>query len=802
MTESTADRNQSARKTWRGRIVPTAGVMVALSLLLAATTIRIADPAWLQTARVVTFDLYQRLSPRPISESPVVIVDIDEKSLAALGQWPWPRSLIADLIDKLGANGVKVIGFDAFFPEYDRMSPAIVAETLESLDAESRKALLALPSNESVMAEAMGRTKTVVGQVALHTPPPENQQGTKIRTPFRAEMGGDPRPFLARYRSLVANVPELEAAAAGHGFFSIGAELDGKVRRVPLLAIAGEEIRPALTVEMLRAVFGNNTLISRRDAAGMTAVQIQIRPEFGGGGFILPTDAQGRIWVHFAKPDVYNTAGNTGRLYVSASDVLTGQAPKLRLDGKFAIVGASAAGLVDIRETPVANRMPGVEVHANLLESIFAAEAAYSQSIQQRVAALSKNGLDGTAAMRQAMAEIDKASFFLRYPNYANSAEMFLAIVAGIILMILVPRLGPLWTLVGLFVAGGTLAGLSWYLYKTHLLLFDVTYPGATVVALYAVLTYSNYARETAEKRRVRSAFGQYLSPALVEQLAEHPERLTLGGETKPMTILFCDVRGFTSISETYKTDPQGLTELINRLLTPLSDAILSRHGTIDKYMGDCIMAFWNAPMAVPDHERQACAAALAMLSELDALNAARKAEADTAGTEFQPLAVGIGLNTGDCVVGNMGSAQRFDYSVLGDAVNLSARLEGQSRDYGVSIVVGEDTAAKTADDFALLELDRIAVKGKTEAVTIYGLLGDKDYRDTDDFQALVRANGAMLDAYRAQDWDRAETLANECRILNESTTGLYALYKARIAAYRQDPPAAGWNGVYVATTK
>ena len=215
MTESTGDGNRSLRKfRWR-RLVPTAGVMVAFSLLLAATTIRIADPAWLQNARVLTFDLYQRLAPRPITESPVVIVDIDEKSLAALGQWPWPRSLIGDLIDRLGANGVKVVGFDSFFPEYDRMSPAVVAETFESLDSEARKSLQALPSNESIMAEAMRKTKTVLGQVALHTPLPPNRQTTRIRTPFRAEMGGDPRPFLARYRSLVANVPELGRGRRG-----------------------------------------------------------------------------------------------------------------------------------------------------------------------------------------------------------------------------------------------------------------------------------------------------------------------------------------------------------------------------------------------------------------------------------------------------------------------------------------------------------------------------------------------------------------------------------------------------------
>ena len=786
---------------WR-RLAPTAGTLVALFLLLAAFSLRILDPGWVESVRVRTFDLYQRLAPRESATHPVVIVDIDEKSLAAYGQWPWPRSLIARLIEALGQAGAPVVGFDVVFPEYDRLSPGAVADSFETLDEASRHALRTLPSNEAVMAAAMRQVPTVLGQAGLQTGLPPGHAATAIRSPFRAEAGGDPRPFLQRYASLLPNVPELEAAAAGHGIFSIGAEIDGKVRRVPLLARIGRDIRPALTLEMLRVAAGTNTLITRRDAAGMQAVQIQIRPELGGGSFIVPTDANGRIWVHYAKPDVFDTPDNSGRLYISAADILDGRIPPERLRGKFALVGTSAAGLKDLRDTPVASRMPGVEVHANILESIFAAEAAYTAAVQAAAKPLIAAGQPAASALRQAQASVDKRDFFLRYPNYVNSAELFLTLLAGLMLTVLIPRLGPMWTLAGLAGALSALVALSWYLYTEHLLLVDATFPAATTIALYAVLAFANYTREAAEKRQVRSAFGQYLSPALVEQLAEHPEQLKLGGETKEMTFLFCDVRNFTAISEAHKSDPQRLTALINRLLTPLSNAILAHDGTIDKYMGDCVMAFWNAPMALPRHESHACAAALDMLKALESLNVERLAEADAADAIYTPLRVGIGLNTGECVVGNMGTAARFDYSVLGDAVNLAARLEGYAAEYGVAAVMGESTAARVQGSFALLELDRVAVKGKSEAVTIYGLLGDNSLRISSAFTRLVAANTAMLAAYRARDWDAADRLAADCTAFDGAPAGLYALYRARIAAFRTTPPPENWDGVYEWLTK
>ena len=368
---------------------------------------------------------------------------------------------------------------------------------------------------------------------------------------------------------------------------------------------------------------------------------------------------------------------------------------------------------------------------------------------------------------------------------------------------ILIPRLGPILTLSGIVVAGAALVGASWYLYREHLLLIDITYPGIVTMSLYSVLTFANYTREAAEKKQVRGAFAQYLSPALVEQLAENPDQLALGGETKEMTFLFCDVRGFTTISETFKSNPHGLTTLINRLLTPLTDVILSRRGTIDKYMGDCIMAFWNAPLDDDAHPVHACESALAMFAELTVLNAERRAEAAAEGVEFLPLNVGIGINTGECVVGNMGSEQRFDYSVLGDPVNLAARLEGQSKNYGVDIVLGPDTAHAAADRFATLELDRIAVKGKTEAVDIYCLLGDADIATSAEFIAWKARHEAMIEAFRHQRWDTADSLIAECRALAKGKmAGFYDLYQERVEVYREVPPPIDWDGVFIATSK
>jgi adenylate cyclase len=343
--------------------------------------------------------------------------------------------------------------------------------------------------------------------------------------------------------------------------------------------------------------------------------------------------------------------------------------------------------------------------------------------------------------------------------------------------------------------------GLSWHAFTAWHWLLDPVFPCLTLAGVYVSFAGLGYIRSERDRRKITDTFGRYLSPKVVESLAKNPGGVELGGETREMTFHFCDIRGFTTISE--KFDPHGLTAFINRFLTPMTEIILAHDGTIDKYMGDCIMAFWNAPMTVPEHARKACAAALAMHAKLAELNAKWQADAKAQGLSLPEIHIGTGLNTGPCVVGNMGSALRVDYTVLGDDVNLASRLEGQSKAYGVNIVIGPATREQ-APDFAAIELDLIKVKGKTRPVHIFTLLGDPAAAVSPEFRALAERHEAFLAAYRAQKWDDAERLLKEARGLGEPwhLAKLYDLYVERLAAFRADPPGAGWDGVFTATSK
>ena len=348
------------------------------------------------------------------------------------------------------------------------------------------------------------------------------------------------------------------------------------------------------------------------------------------------------------------------------------------------------------------------------------------------------------------------------------------------------------------------LVGLSWYFFAQRNLLIDFTFPLIASSLIYLTLVFTNYLRAHSERRQICSAFGQYLSPALVEQLAQSPEKLVLGGEERVMTVLFSDVRGFTTISEGYKHNPQGLTTLMNRLLTPLTNAIVDRKGTIDKYIGDAIMAFWNAPLDDAAQEVNACEAALRMLEALERLNAERQVEAEVSGHPFLPMKVGIGINTGPCIVGNMGSDLHFNYSVLGDAVNLAARLESQTKSYGVPILIGARTAAAAQPLFIVLELDLLQVKGKTEPERIYTIVGRKADALASAFTALQELNASMLAYYHGREWQKCLETILRCRELGREA-GLeefYNIYVERVRRLIDAPPEPGWDGVWVAERK
>jgi adenylate cyclase len=723
--------------------------LVCLALLIGLAVLRIADPAPVEELRDRTFDTFQLLKPRAKTAKPVTIVDVDEKSLAKLGQWPWPRTNLADLIINLTNLGAVAIAFDVVFSEPDRLNPEVAAGSMRYLDQATRAKLRGLPSNDQVLADAIRRSRVVLGETGLASVMSEFNKDLPL-TGF-ATLGGDAEPFLFKFPGLLRNIPILEQAAAGRGLFTIKTERDGIIRRVPMVLEAQGAMMPSLSLEILRVITSTPTLLIKSDRAGIRSVGVR--------GLEIPTDRDAQIWVHFAPEDQ--------SIYVSASDVLDGSVPLDRIKGKLVLIGTSAVGLNDIKTTPVSSVMPGVEVHAQVLESVLTGDE-------------------------------------LARPNYMIVVELLAAMILGFLVIIFLPNLGPVMLVVVGALFASLLAGASWYAYTQHRLLIDSTYPLLSTTAIYLTLIFSSFVKEQAQRRQIRSAFSQYLSPALVEQLAHSPEKLVLGGEEREMTIMFSDVRGFTSISESYKHDPQGLTALMNRFLTPLTNAILARKGTIDKYMGDAIMAFWNAPLDDAQHEINACNAAVDMLERIDELNQQRELEAKQGGHVYIPLNVGVGLNTGTCVVGNMGSDLRFDYSVLGDSVNLASRLEGQSKEYGFPIIVGSKTALAAKDKFAILELDFIMVKGKKEPEVIYAIAGREDVAHSGRFQRLRNLTIEMLACYRSRDWEGALAVIERGRRSDDARTLklLYDLYEGRILDYQKNPPPDDWNGAFALLTK
>jgi adenylate cyclase len=723
--------------------------LLCLALLIGFAALRIADPAPVEEIRVRTFDAFQRIDPRKKTARPVTIVDIDEKSLEKLGQWPWPRTRIADLVTELTRLGAVVIAFDAVLSEPDRLNPAAAAEAFPQLDEETRAKLRSLPSNDQILADAIRQSRVVLGESGL----PEEIAALDKTLPVTglAMLGEEPQRFMFEFPGLLRNVPVLEHAAAGRGLFTIKPERDGIVRRVPMIMLAQGQTMPSLTFEMLRVATGSGTILIKAEKAGIKSLGIK--------GVQIPTDHNGQLWVHYAR--------NDASIYVPAINVLEKNVAPDMIAGKLVLIGTSAVGLNDIKTTPVSRAMPGVEIHAQVLESALTG-AVISQ------------------------------------PNNGIALEFMAAMLFGLLVIAFAPLFGP----ISLVIVGGAFAsllvGTSVYFYTQQRLLIDFTYPLMSTTAIYLTLIFSSFVREQAQRRQIRSAFGQYLSPALVEQLAQSPEKLVLGGEEREMTIMFSDMRGFTSISETYKNDPQGLTALMNRFLTPLTNAILKRKGTIDKYMGDAIMAFWNAPLDDKDHELNACEAALDMLERVDELNQAREQEAKEEGRPFIPLNAGIGLNTGTCVVGNMGSDQRFDYSVFGDSVNLASRLEGQSKEYGFPIIIGSRTALAVKDRFAILELDFIMVKGKKEPEVIYAIAGREDTAQSGRFQRLRNLTIEMLACYRNRDWEGALAAIERGRKTDEANSLelLYSLYEARIRDYLENPPPEDWSGAFALLTK
>jgi adenylate cyclase len=838
------------------------------------------------------FDLLQRLFPRAVTQQRVTIVDIDDESLKGIGQWPWTRTTVASLINALAEYGAAIVAFDVIFAEPDRTSLPRIAADRPDLAPELAKQLLGVLDNDLVMARAMRDKRIIVSQSAQRREVAGSAPTAFKRTPM-AKLGDDPLPWLPSYEGILRNISVLEDAAVGIGMVTMHPEADGVVRRLPMLIAVGPVIYPALSVEVLRVATGRAAFGVRTNAAGIDSVL--------AGAVRIPTDANGRVWVRFAAP------GSVP--YVPALDVLNNRAPKELLANKIVLVGTSALGLHDLKATSIAPAMPGVEVHAHVIEA----------------------AIDGS---------------FVDRPGWLLALEMVLIVLVGGSMILLLPRVGAAPALALLVVLSALVVGGTIYAYLRHQLMIDSALPLMGAGGVYFVLAYANYSRAEAQRREIRHAFGQYLAPAVVEQLSRDPSKLALGGEVRTLTLLFSDIRGFTTISERFKSDPARLSRLINGFLTPMTDVILSWGGTIDKYMGDCVMAFWNAPLDDKAHAARACSAALAMMRELENINAGLrdavngtddglraeyalakrysegpageidvakaaalfhkaaelgyvgaqynlgKAYRDGAGVPADPVAaarwfllaalqghgraqlhigrryltgngvppdplegaawlqiatqggladarelltdalaqedapdrgdierraheiesriareqnfqfeIGIGINTGECIVGNMGSKQRFDYTAIGDNVNLASRLEGQSRDYGVPIIIGEATY-KAAPEFAAIEIDLLAVRGKKEPTRVFALLGDHAMAQSEAFKDLCQLHEQFLAAYRAQAWDAAQDLAAQCSAAWPGLHELYDVFVGRIARFRAAPPGANWAGVHVSVGK
>ena len=689
-----------------------------------------------------SFDSFQRILPREVySEDPVVIIDIDDRSLAMIGQWPWSRDQLANLTNQAYASAA--LGFDIMFAESDRTNPQNLI-TSYSLNKTLAKELSALPSNDELFAEAINNHGTVVLGQALN-----NKDNKK---PFEAKFGlvtqGDePKQFITNYLGAQNNIQLLNKSAAGIGSMSIGNN-EAIVRQLPTFERVENQLVPSLALEMTRVAVGASTFqIKSSNASSEEAYGAQTGiNHIKLGPLTIPTTPEGNVWVY------YTPTKNIPA--VSAVDVISGAIPPEFFEGKVALVGTSAAGLLDLRSTPTEKNIPGVTIIAQFIQQIFANE-------------------------------------FLQRPDWLFGAEFLAGLSLAVLITLSIQALGPIGGLSVLIVGSGGIVTSSYYFFKSKLFLVDPISPLIISLSVYIAVTFFNFLFTELERSRVRGAFSQYLSPEMVNRLAESSESLVLGGERKEMTFLFSDIRGFTKISEQYKDDPEALTQLINQLLTVLSNAILDHGGTIDKYMGDCIMAFWNAPTDQQDHRQLAIQAAHSMNEALDQFNNEAKVDLD-----FE-LEIGIGINSGNCIVGNMGSDKRFDYTVLGDAVNLASRLESQSSNYGLHMILGENTYINDSP-FTIIEIDKIAVKGKSNAETIYTCLKPENKWT----EELMEKHKAFLSKYRNQSWESANLLIDELISSPNELNLYYKHMRARIEEYITNPPSADWEGVYVATNK
>ncbi len=690
-----------------------------------------------------------RTMPGTVDER-IVIVDIDEKSLAQVGRWPWSRNVVARMMDQLFDHyQVAVVGFDVVFAEPDTSSG------LKELEALSRKEL----HNDAVFRQVLTRTRNRLDYdrllasrlqdrpVVLGYYFANDSAGKGLTSGILPPPVMDSTEFSSGTTTIQqksgygANIPVLQRATNVGGHFNPDPDEDGVTRRVPMLTRFQGNYYESLSLAVLRVMFG----------------QPEVVPGFPPGAtpvleWLQVADI--RIPVDSASTALIPYRGNQGSfLYLSAADVVQGKVRKETLEGAIVLVGTTAPGLMDLRSTPVSSVYAGVEIHANMIAGML------DNSIKHA-------------------------------PAYARGADLAMLATGGLLLSLLLPVLGPLWSLLLTLVVMLSSALINYWAWRSGMVL-----PLASQMVMFPVLYAFNasygFLLESRTKRQITGLFGQYVPPQIVQTMSKDPENFTMAAEERDMTVLFTDVVGFTSISE--KLTPKQLANFMNGYLTAMTSIIYEHGGTVDKYIGDAIMAFWGAPLNDPDHALHAIQAAQAMRSRMVTLQQEFSAQG------FPEIKIGIGVNSGHMRVGNMGSSYRVAYTVMGDAVNLASRLEGLTRQYDIWIIVGQETRQKIAG-YLWRELDLVRVKGKHEPVAIFepcGLEADLD----EEFIADINSFNGMITAYRHKDWQAAGDML-QVLVWNKPDRKLYQLYQNRIEMYRREPPSTDWDGVCTFTTK
>ncbi len=723
----------------RRYIVRIVGIVAALCLLY----LNLWNPDLINNLRLKVYDLLVRANPAPIAAQPIVIVDVDEKSLTELGQWPWPRSLWSEIVRRIGLQSPRVIGFDIVFAEPDRSSPGQLLGAFDDyhISEACRAELARLPDHDLLLANALFDTPTVLGFPFIFSQsatinPPIIRRANRFIVCGSSNSGG----WLFPAGAAVFNLKGLEASAIGSGFFNVLPDDDGSIRRVPLALQFGDTIYPSLALEMLRIgekVPINQLHITNNGVEGVSC-----------GPYDIPTDAHAQINVHYRGAEKSFT-------YISALDIVKGTIDEKIFTDAYVLIGTSAAGLVDIVTTPTSTLFPGVEVHANILNSILTAS-------------------------------------WIREPDWAKGAEFCYLIVVSIILIVLVPAVGALGGGIVLFVGAVLIVGFSLWLFNSYGYFFDPVYPLLSSTVLFSLLSFMNYFLEERIRRQTRNTFSKYVSPEVVAELLKRPGEVNLKGEERVLTALFSDIRGFSRISEILT--PEEICSSLNQYLTVMTRIIRGNRGTVDKFIGDAVFAFWNAPLDDEEHARHALAAAISMRAGLRDLN--RNWQMNN----MQVFEAGIGIHTGPVRVGNIGSEDRLSYTAIGDNINLASRLEGVTKYYGIPTVISGTTREMVDDEeFMLCKLDRIQVVGRDEPVEIFALVDYKN-RVANPLKQAIRAYEEALELYFSGNFILA---GEKFSRLPEFISGkLQKLFIERCQDYSVNHPGSEWTGVYVMKSK